>query len=450
MSREAPAPGRPLPWYGWLALAVLGGGELGLLLGLFPVRVAFYFLAWWAYILLADAWIWRRAGASLLRDRPGEFLVLAVTSATLWFGFEVLNFRLQNWFYVNVPAPFPTGFLPSLLAYATVLPGIFLTAELLRLYRVGDRLRVRPWRVRPWGLWLSGALGLAMLLLPLAWPGYAYPLIWGFAVFLGEPLCYRFGGPGAPGLLRQLERGDPRPLLRLLLAGLICGGLWEFWNYWAVTKWIYTVPFFEEWKWFEMPPLGFMGFPPFTLECYVLVNLLNLGRRGRGWEPGQRGAGAPRPLAVLAVLAALAFNLAAYAGTDRLTVESYLAPLAEVEGLPPAWAATLAARGIRFPQQLLTETATPARAARLAGEAGLPEAGLRTLREAARLADLKGLGIARRNQLRRLGIGSVEALAAETPDALAARWRARLGDSPPLPRVRAWVFAARRRPPPTP
>src|SRR2546430_7714759 len=42
-------------------------------------------------------------------------------------------------------------------------------------------------------------------------------------------------------------------LFRSLLSGLICGGLWEAWNVTARTKWIYSVPFFNELKLGEMP-----------------------------------------------------------------------------------------------------------------------------------------------------------------------------------------------------
>jgi hypothetical protein len=56
--------------------------------------------------------------------------------------------------------------------------------------------------------------------------------------------------------------------------------LWEFWNYWAHTKWVYTVPILPQIKIFEMPFLGFFGFGPFALECYVATNLL-FGRVNR-------------------------------------------------------------------------------------------------------------------------------------------------------------------------
>ena len=74
-----------------------------------------------------------------------------------------------------------------------------------------------------------------------------------------SPPNYRLG---LDGYLRQLERGDYGQTLRLLLAGLIAGLFWEFFNFWARAKWIYTVPFFDELKLFEMPVAGFLGFPP--------------------------------------------------------------------------------------------------------------------------------------------------------------------------------------------
>ena len=46
--------------------------------------------------------------------------------------------------------------------------------------------------------------------------------------------------------------------------------LGEFWNYWAVTKCTYTVPYLGDVKLFEMPVLGYLGFPPFAVECWAM------------------------------------------------------------------------------------------------------------------------------------------------------------------------------------
>jgi hypothetical protein len=439
---------RLFPWYGWVALFTLIAGELGLFLGVFAVEALFYFIAWWSYIALADAWVWRRRGHSLLRDQPWEFLVLAFWSVAVWNLFEVFNFRLQNWFYVNVPTQSPWGAIFTFFAYGTVVPGLFETYDLLRAYGVAEGVRVRPWRIRPSGLALSVAVGFLMLLSPLLWPRYAFPWVWGFVVFLGDPLCYRAERTRARSLLGQLERGDPRPFIRLLVSGLICGGLWEFWNFWAYTKWIYTVPFFEDLKWFEMPPLGFLGFPPFALECYVLVNLLNRFRRGRGWEEsGQIGPGAPRRLAVPVVVLACLFNVAAYVGIDRLTVQSYVPTMAEMDGVSGNVVDRLARAGIVSPRTLLQRTATGDRRAALARQTGISESALGAVRTAARLVDLEGLGATHYNELRRLGIGRVEELARQDPETLVTRWRSLAGTKPPtLAQVKVWVRSAREHP----
>ena len=54
--------------------------------------------------------------------------------------------------------------------------------------------------------------------------------------------------------------------------GLTCGLLWEFWNYWAAAKWTYNLPFLgvlEQYRYFEMPWIGLLGFLPFGIACWV-------------------------------------------------------------------------------------------------------------------------------------------------------------------------------------
>jgi len=437
---------RPLPWYGWIGLCTLGAGGLGLFLEILAVRILFYCIAWWSYIVLADALVWKRRGHSLLRNRPWEFLVLAFWSVAVWNLFEVFNFRLKNWFYVNVPTEFIYGAIFTFFAYATVVPGIFETYNLLRAYGIAERARMRPWRAHPSGLALFIVIGVVMLVTPVVWPRYAFPLVWGFVVFLLDPICYRAVSHGTDSLLGQFERGDPRAFLRLLLAGLICGGLWEFWNFWAHTKWIYTVPFFEDLKWFEMPPPGFLGFPPFAVECYVLVNFINRFRKGRGWEePAQVGPGASRGVAWMAVALACLFNIAVYAGIDRLTVQSYSPRLADVEGVSRAALGRLARVGIHSPHALLKHTTPREKLEKLSRETGIAEDELRGIREAARFVDLQGLGAAHYNELRGLGIRRVEDLASQDAEVLAGKWQAiPQGKAPTLAQIKVWVRAARQ------
>jgi len=122
------------------------------------------------------------------------------------------------------------------------------------------------------------------VVLPLAVvSAWFVPLVWiGWALLL-EPLNY---WRGRPSWLADLAGGDASRVLSLLGSGLVCGFLWEFWNYWALTKWTYTVPYPPAVKLFEMPVLGYLGFLPFALECFAMYHfgsgVLQHGSE-RGW-----------------------------------------------------------------------------------------------------------------------------------------------------------------------
>ena len=91
--------------------------------------------------------------------------------------------------------------------------------------------------------------------------------MWLGFIFLLDPINARLGGESLRADLRA-HRYDR--LINLAVAGLLCGILWEFWNYWARTKWRYTVPIMEHLKVFEMPVPGYLGFPVFALECFTM------------------------------------------------------------------------------------------------------------------------------------------------------------------------------------
>ena len=129
--------------------------------------------------------------------------------------------------------------------------------------------------------------GILFLILPLVWPEYFFPLVWGAFIFLLEPVNHK---AGAPSLLREWEKGSLRNFYLLLLAGAVCGLLWELWNFRAGSKWIYTVPHVGFLKVFEMPLLGFLGFPPFAVECYAMTAgfFLLISKIREKYPPGPR------------------------------------------------------------------------------------------------------------------------------------------------------------------
>src|SRR5439155_5710831 len=122
------------------------------------------------------------------------------------------------------------------------------------------RARIRPWAPSPNAMllvaWVGAVAAAFPLLLPSAW---LVPLVWTGLVLVLEPLNAR---AGRPSWLADLARGDASRLVSLTVAGAICGVLWEFWNYWAITKWTYTVPtaYVGHVKVFEMPVIGYLCF----------------------------------------------------------------------------------------------------------------------------------------------------------------------------------------------
>ena len=240
------------------AVAVFALATAGLVLLIEPIPGWYYTLAWWSYIVAVDDVNRRLGGRSLLRYRFRHLAYLACASVLWWTLFEIVNLRLGNWYYVMSPAGRPLRWASGVVAFATVLPGIVVTVTLIENLGWLRTVRVAPLVWTPRKTRRGAGPGRASVLLPLAWPDVFYPLIWGSAVFLLEPWNRDHA---RRSFLRDLEQGEAGPFVRTLLAGLVCGGLWELWNYWARTKWIYTVPGFEELKLFEMPVLGFLGVP---------------------------------------------------------------------------------------------------------------------------------------------------------------------------------------------
>jgi hypothetical protein len=110
-----------------------------------------------------------------------------------------------------------------------------------------------------------------MLAIPLAVSApiarYMAAPVWLGFIFLLDPINRRLG---APSLFADVQRGRWDRVINLSASGLLCGVLWEFWNYWARSKWHYAVPIMEHVKIFEMPVPGYLGFPPFALECFTM------------------------------------------------------------------------------------------------------------------------------------------------------------------------------------
>ena len=242
-------------------------------------------IAWTGYILFVDGLVRLRRGSSWLSAAAAEFAFLAVLSFPLWLVFEGYNLSIRNWHYVNLPDAWFWRNLGYVWSFSTIWPAIFETADLVETFRRRRPASRRdaaggfPRRIPAAG-WLSILLGTAMLVWPLVWPSpyLAAPVFLGF-VFLLDPINAHFGGEA---LWTDCRAGRWDRGVNLAMAGLLCGLVWEFWNYWARTKWIYSVPILEHLKLFEMPLPGYLGFPAFALECFTMyVSARLLFWRGR-------------------------------------------------------------------------------------------------------------------------------------------------------------------------
>ena len=264
-----------------------------------------------------------------------------------------------------------------------------------------------------------------------------------------EPINYRWGGKS---ILRDWEKGSLRKFYLLLTAGCICGFLWEFWNFWATTKWIYTVPFFEELKLFEMPVLGFFGFPPFAVECYVIYNFISLFRHQRGWEEDNYRLNQEKSVKHLWVwcssLVAVGFCLCTFKAMDEKTVNSCWPDLRELQMISPEIALNLTSLGIETPKELLAKTESEKGKKELVIKLNLSESNIAKWINLSKLAELKGMGTLNANLLNKTGIENITDLAKQNPATLYDKLLAlKKNDLQYIPReaiIRVWVREAER------
>lgn len=222
----------------------------------------FFLLLWVGYILVIDALVRSRTGTSRLAS-PRDFLLLFLYSALFWWFYELLNISIHNWRYEGVGQPV---WLMFTLAFSTVLPAVFETSDLLSTYSFFTKFKFRV-KITSRKISILILLGLFCLILPFVLPLYTYPLVWVSMFLLLDPINHL---NKKKSIITEFQKGKPKLFFTLMLGTLICGFLWEFWNYWAPAKWYYDVPFVGMWKIFEMPLLGFLGYLPFGLSLFAL------------------------------------------------------------------------------------------------------------------------------------------------------------------------------------
>jgi hypothetical protein len=285
-SRRRTAAAARMPAYGWVGLGSMILFEI-LLFATNNTLIGWFFtpIQWTGLILFLDGLRKRRRGESLLSDHPRELFLLAAISIGSWSIFEGYNLLLRNWTYVGMPDNLWIRYFGYAWAFATISPGMFLIYETVSdLFPGGPDTRVGPTGQVPGEdtttyprmpdalFWPFVVFGFLCLVIPLIFPSTGMtPLVWmGFAFFL-DPIN---GRRGDRSILTEFFTGERRSMPLFFLSGLLAGFVWEFWNYWALAKWHYDVPYFGHVRLFEMPVLGFLGFMPFIIESHAIYRFV--------------------------------------------------------------------------------------------------------------------------------------------------------------------------------
>lgn len=246
-----------------------------------PFHTWYFLFASVSYLFMVDGWVYRHRGESLLLSYPRRFLFLCLWSIPFWLLHELLNTRLGQWHYVGFPDATPARWAAHLLAFATVVPVVLETADLV------DSAGFLKSNAAPSLHTISQKtlqiIGAALWALSLAWPSIFFPLVWAAPLFVFDPINER---NGEESLLTDWRTGRDRRLITLALAGLFCGFLWQGANLLSGAHWEWTLPGFFEGKIFNLPVLGYLVFPPFAAGVFsTSVWAVALWERSR---PGRR------------------------------------------------------------------------------------------------------------------------------------------------------------------
>ena len=236
-----------------------------------------FFPLWLGYCLIIDGITYKRKGSSLLTRSWRKYVLLFIMSIPVWWIFEGLNLRTENWHYLG--REYFTDleyFLYASLCFSTVIPAVFGSAELVASFSWIKSLKTGPKIPSSKnGLTVLFVIGIASFVLLFAWPKYFYVFLWLSVFFILDTINHLIGHRS---LVSYTDKKDWRPLVSLALGCLVCGFFWEMWNYYAYPKWIYHTPGVEFLYVFEMPILGYLGYIPFSFELFAFYHLFIPGK----------------------------------------------------------------------------------------------------------------------------------------------------------------------------
>ena len=254
--------------YGLIGVLLIILVEINFFLKIQPFANWYFPIVWFGYILTIDALVYKLRGNSLISNRLQQILGMFLISMLFWWIFEFVNIPIRNWNYTGLEGLDNQKILFGSLSFSTVLPALFETFELIRSIHFFDKKKLhKKHKITKRFLHFMIITGAIFFIAPALIPAFAFPLVWLSLFFILDPINYLHKQPSIVGHLKDGKLATP---LSLLLSGVILGFLWEFWNYWAIPKWTYDIPFIGFFKIFEMPVLGYLGYFPFSFELYAM------------------------------------------------------------------------------------------------------------------------------------------------------------------------------------
>jgi len=241
-------------------------------------------LFWGLFLIIDGITYVRNGGRSMVSHRIQEVIGIGMASAFGWMLFEYLNFFVDdNWYYPFGDIIDREVFLLYAIVISTgLLPLSFAFYELFNTFRVFNNRYTNGLKiVLP--EWLKSTLIIFCLLGLLGsglFPDFLFFSLW-LAPGILIALVLDKVGYWTP--LTSIGKGNWRPALVFALTYLAAGLCLEGENYlsgihsasgdvtftMAPAYWQYNLPYVNKFHLFEMPIVGFLGYLPFSLYCWV-------------------------------------------------------------------------------------------------------------------------------------------------------------------------------------
>lgn len=193
-----------------------------------PFVTWFLPIVWFGYIFLIDSIVFMFKGNSLISNRPKKFVILLSVSIIFWYIFEIYNRFIRGWYYTGLPESSSIIFTMGTVSFATIVPAVFETWELVRQFHLFNPMIIRiKFKISKYLLYASILTGLIFLILPFFYPKpFMWALVWTGFVFLLDPIMFLLHNEKS--LIWQMKKRKFNTVFSLFIAGYVCGFFWNF------------------------------------------------------------------------------------------------------------------------------------------------------------------------------------------------------------------------------